>query len=172
MKEINICCSVSKCILRWPLLKKERGKTGIFPSIHESAAGPAMLKPAMTLPAQAIRVDFLNRGFVAADAVGLHHFFPMARERDLFRDPAGIKHKGVFHAVNGLPDVIGADVFMGKMTVDASDAAVRAGMKPGFKLGLHDMAGSAKVRRLGFGHEFRGAEHHEKTPCSSQDDDC
>jgi hypothetical protein len=96
----------------------------------------------------------------------------MTRERDFFRNPAGIKHKGVFHAVNGFPDVIGADIFMGKVTVDAFNAAVRAGMKPGFKLGLHDMTGSAEVRRLGFGHEFRGTEHHKKPPSRSQNNDC
>jgi len=44
--------------------------------VHESVAGLAMLKPAVTLPAHAFRVDFLNRGFVAADAVGLHTFSP------------------------------------------------------------------------------------------------
>jgi len=57
---------------------------------------------------------------------------------------------------------------MGKVAVNAFDAAMRASMKPGFILGLHDMAGSAEVRCLGFGHEFGGAEHHEKTPAAAR----
>ncbi len=140
--------------------------------VHKPVACLAMLKPAVTLPAQSLRIYFFNRGFVATDTIGLHHFFPMYRERDRFRDLAGIKHSSVFHAVDGFPDVISTYIFMGKMTVDALDAAVRPGMKPGFILGLHDMAGSAEIRSLGFGHEFGGAEHHKKTPCCSQNNYC
>ena len=127
-----------------------------------------MLKKAVTLPAHALRVDFFNCGFVAADAVGLHHFFPMRRKRDGFWHPAGIKHNHVFHAVDGFPDVVGAHIFMGKMTINTFDAAMRTRMKPGFKLGLHDMAGSAEVRGFSFGHEFGGAEHHDPPPAAAR----
>jgi len=144
-------------------------KEWLMALVCQPVTGLAMLKPAVTLPAHALRIDFFNRGFVAADAVGLHHFLPMIRERDGFRYRSGIKHQRVFHAVNGLPDVIGADILVWKVTVDAFDAPVRPGVKPGFKLGLHDVAGSTEVRRLCFGHEFWGAEHHEKTPGCGQD---
>jgi hypothetical protein len=140
--------------------------------VRKSAACAAMLEPAMTLPAHALGVDFFNRSFVATDAVGLKHFFAMTRERDCFRYPAGIKYNRVFHAVYGFPDVIGADIFVGKMAVDAFDATMCAGMKPSLKLGLHDMAGSAEVWSFCFGHEFGGAEHREKTRCCSQDYNC
>lgn len=139
-------------------------------SVRKPDTGPAVLQPAVTLPALASRIDFFNCGAMTADAVGLKHFFPMFRQRNFIRHLSGIKHDRIFHAVDGFPDVIGADIVVGKVTVDTFDTAVRAGMKPGFELGFHDMTGSAEIRTFGSGHEFGGAEHHKVTPDCAEND--
>ena len=54
------------------------------------------------------------------------------------------------------------------MAVNTSNAPMGASMKPGFKLGLHDMAGGAKIRCLGFGHESGRPEHDKKSACRRQ----
>jgi len=52
-------------------------KEWLMALVCQPVTGLAMLKPAMTLPADAFRIDFFNRGFVAADTVGLNNFFPV-----------------------------------------------------------------------------------------------
>ena len=52
--------------------------------------------------------------------------------------------------------------------IDTLDRAMGSYVKPGIKLGLHDMAGSTEKRRLRFGQQPGWAETQKQPPSSNQ----
>lgn len=136
------------------------------------AARKIVLKPAVAFPAIAGPVDFFNGGFMTPGAVGLNRPFSVQRKSNRFRHSSGIKNKHIFHSIDRLPGIISADIFVWEMAVNASDASMSACMEPCFKLRLHNMAGSAKIRSFGFCHELRRPEHDKKSACRRKQNNC
>jgi hypothetical protein len=77
---------------------------------------------------------------MTADAVGLHNLLLMLRNLDPFRHSAGIVHGNIPKPINGFPEVINPQVFVGEMTVHTLDRAMGANSEPGFVIGLHGVA--------------------------------
>ena len=102
------------------------------------------MKPAVAAPAVALLVNFFNTGLMAADAVGLYDPLLTFSNVNPFRHPAGIKHGNVPKTIKGFPEVIGAPVFVGQVTVDTLDGAMGADVKPGLEVRLHGVAGGAE----------------------------
>ncbi len=105
--------------------------------------------------------SILTRAMVSAwqrSQLALAILGPTVGQADIFRDPSGIKDKGIPHPLDAfLGQVIGY-LIVRQMAVDALDSAVGPLMPPGLIFGLHDMAGGAEFRGFGRGIEFGRAE--------------
>ena len=88
-------------------------------------------------------------------AIGQHHFGAVVGNLHLVGNPAQVEGRKILESVDGFPGQVLDEIIVGQVAVDALDAAMRPGMKPGFVFGLHRMATAAKLRTLGFGIEAR-----------------
>jgi hypothetical protein len=84
---------------------------------------------------------------VTADAVLLYDFFRMARGGDIIGVDAAEKEEHVLGSVDALPYKVVYLVVVGKVAVDAPDAAVYAGKEPDFIFSVHHVAGIAECGR-------------------------
>lgn len=105
----------------------------------------------MAFPTVAVQGDPSNGFFVATPAIGLGNLAPPPGNLDIFRDPAGIKSKGIPHARETFPGGMIGEVVIRQVAVDTFDPAVGPLMAPGFILGFHDMAAGAELRSFRFG---------------------
>ena len=116
-------------------------------------------KPAMAFPTFPIGHINPRDGFgMAALTIGFGNPGPTVRQPDFVRNPAGVKNKGIPHALNTLLGQVVDYLIIRQMAIDAFDSAVGPLMPPGFIFSLHDMAGGTEFRGFGLGIKFWRAE--------------
>ena len=122
-----------------------------------------MRQAAVTLPTVTILIDLGHRFLVAAATVFLQQDSPRFGELNGLRDSTRIENKSIPHACISLPGKMSRYVVIGKMTVDAFQAAMPPIMKPVLIFGFHDMTLSAELGSVRFGKESRRSEAHIRT---------
>ena len=98
---------------------------------------------------------------MAALAISQYYLGATIGDVHVFRHPAQVEGRKILEAVESFPRQVLDEIIVGQVAVDALDAAMRPGMKPGFIFGLHRMATAAKLRTLGFGIEARRSKSRQ-----------
>ena len=98
---------------------------------------------------------------MAALAISQNYLGATVGDVHVFRHPAQVEGRKILEAVESFPRQVLNEIIVGQVAVNALDAAMRPGMKPGLEFGLHRMATAAKLRTLGLGIEAWRSKSHK-----------
>ena len=108
---------------------------------------------------------------MAAPAIISDKPLAAVRQADTIGNAAGVEGQPVLKTVNGFPGQVAGEGVIVEMAVYAGDAGMGPGVKPGFVLGLEDVAAAAEFGGFGFGVETGGAESQENSQGSGDGQD-
>jgi hypothetical protein len=109
---------------------------------------------------------FINPGEdfrMAALAIFLHHTLASRGKSYILAHLSGVKTDHIVDAIEGFPKEVTGKSVVGEMAVNAGNAFMGPGVKPGFVFRLQYVATAAKLRGRGFGKELGRPKGHKQS---------